>query len=131
VGPVPQEERAARENAEARAEAVRADKDAEMAALRAGLAEETAAEAEARTAAEKELNELRVALAQARTATDAVRAQLTAEKIQAQQRTAAFDKQKQDIEVGVHARSAPLPHAGLRLKRLAPMEIDNFLFAGV
>ncbi|CAL8460835.1 g366 [Coccomyxa elongata] len=92
------EERAARENAEARAEAVRADKDAEMAALRAGLAQETAAEAEARVAAEKELSELRTALAQARTATDAVRAQLTAEKIQAQQRTAAFEKQKQEIE---------------------------------
>lgn len=95
-----QEERAAREAAESRAEAVRSDADAEVAALRAGLASETAAEAEARAAAEDELAELRVALAQARTATDAVRAQLTAEKIQAQQRTAGFEKQKQEIEVG-------------------------------
>ncbi len=87
---------------------MRADKDAEMAALRAGLAQETAAEAEARVAAEKELTELRTALAQARTATDAVRAQLTAEKIQAQQRTAAFEKQKQEIEVGACLRCLPV-----------------------
>ncbi len=105
----PQEEKAARENAEARADAVRADKDAELAALRAGLAQETAAEAEARAAAERELNELRVALAQARTATDAVRAQLTAEKIQAQQRTAAFEKQKHDIEVRVDMFACCVP----------------------
>ena len=40
-----------------------------------------------------------MALAQARTATDALRAQLTAEKIQAQQRTAGFEKTKHEMEV--------------------------------
>ena len=64
----------------------------EIAALRDSLGVESAQQAAAREAVEKELEELKVALAQARTATDAVRAQLTAEKIQAQQRTAGFEK---------------------------------------
>ena len=78
---------------------MRAEADQEIAALRGSLGAESAQQAAAREAAEKELEELRVALAQARTATDAVRAQLTAEKIQAQQRTAGFEKTKQEIEV--------------------------------
>ena len=94
-----QEERAAREAAEARADAAHAEADQEIAALRDSLGVKSAQQTAAREAVEKELEELKVALAQARTATDAVRAQLTAEKIQAQQRTAGFEKTKQEIEV--------------------------------
>ena len=94
-----QEERAAREAAEARADAAHAEAGQEIAALRDSLGAESAQQAAARESVEKELEELKVALAQARTATDAVRAQLTAEKIQAQQRTAGFEKTKQEIEV--------------------------------
>ena len=50
-----------------------------------------------------------MALAQARTATDAIRAQLTAEKIQAQQRIATFDKTKQEIEVITDALTVAMP----------------------
>ena len=57
------------------------------------------AAAEGRRAAEEEAEGLRVALAAARTAADAARAQLTAEQIGAQQRLAAFEKLKQDLEV--------------------------------
>ncbi|CAL5219117.1 g891 [Coccomyxa viridis] len=92
------EERAAREAAEARAESARAEADAEVASVRESLGSENAQAAAAREALEKDLEELKVALAQARTATDAIRAQLTAEKIQAQQRIASFEKTKQEIE---------------------------------
>ena len=44
-----------------------------------------------------------MALAAARTAADAARAQLTAEQIGAQQRLAAFEKLKQDLEVQAHS----------------------------
>ena len=94
-----QEERAAREAAEARAESARAEADTEVASVRESLGAENAQAAAAREALEKDLEELKVALAQARTATDAIRAQLTAEKIQAQQRIASFEKTKQEIEV--------------------------------
>lgn len=57
------------------------------------------AAAEGRRAAEEEAEGLRVALASARTAADASRAKLTAEQIGAQQRLAAFEKLKQDLEV--------------------------------
>jgi multidrug resistance efflux pump len=140
-----QEERAAKEAAEARADSARAEAEAEITAARKSLGTESAQAKAAREALEKEVEELKLALAQvrslqagrtspaqygigcqercqwcdldvcrysqawfndncrnlaqARTATDAMRAQLTAEKIQAQQRTAGFEKVKQEIEV--------------------------------
>ena len=99
VVPCLQEERAAREAAEARADSARAEADAEVASVRESLGAESAQAAAARGSLEKELEGLKVALAKAQTATDATRAQLTAEQIQAQQRIAGFEKTKQEIEV--------------------------------
>ena len=109
VGHYVQEERAAREAAEARAESARAEGEAEVASVRESLGAESAQAAAAREALEKDLEELKVALAQARTATDALRAQLTAEKIQAQQRIASFEKTKQEMEVRADPQSAAVP----------------------
>ena len=106
MSPNLQEERAAREAAEARAESARAEGEAEVNSVRESLGAESAQAVAAREALEKDLEELKVALAQAQTATDALRAQLTAEKIQAQQRIASFEKTKQDIEVRT---GAPMP----------------------
>ncbi|KAK9836002.1 hypothetical protein WJX81_005192 [Elliptochloris bilobata] len=100
------EERAAREAAEAAAAAVAARAEEDAAALRRSMAAEAQAAAEGRRAAEEEAEGMRMALASVRTAADAARAQLTAEQIGAQQRLAAFEKLKQDLEtkaVGVKA----------------------------
>ena len=59
-----QEERAAKEAAEARADSARAEAEAEIAAVRESLGTESAQAKAAREALEKEVEELKLALAQ-------------------------------------------------------------------
>ena len=78
------------------------------------------AAAEGRRAAEEEAEGLRVALTAARTAADAARAQLTAEQIGAQQRLAAFEKLKQELEVHLSSAAAVFAGAEIALTFLGP-----------
>ena len=94
-----QEERATREATEARC----AEAQAEMARQAADAAEtlraEQAAAAHARSELEAELTGTRKDLERERTAVEAARAQLGAERIGAQQRQAAWERQRAEIEV--------------------------------